>query len=312
MFPGQSSGSPGMLDRIVSAWPPASAIVDHASVLLGRDLRRHYRGAADTVFAANQDVQVGVFLASYLHQQALAAQGITADLSLGLSLGEYNHLVHIGALTFDEALRLVDTRGRLYDAGPDGLMTSVFPMPLEELIPLVEPSRALGTVEIASLNSPSQHVIAGDRAAVEDATARIEEADSAVQAVVIGQRIPMHTSIFRGVGRAFRPHLEAVEWAAPTRPYRPNVTGEPIDAPTGAEICDLLECHVSSPVRWRASIDAVVARHPDACFIEVGPGAVLFNLLHKQWHANPKLRTDDLTDPSAHLSRVVSELACVS
>jgi [acyl-carrier-protein] S-malonyltransferase len=312
MFPGQSSRSGAMFDRIVAAWPAAETIIDAASAVLGRDLRRHYQQPPDEAFATNRDVQVGVFLASYLHQQALASCGITGDVSLGLSLGEYNHLVHIGAVGFEDALHLVDTRGRLYDDGPDGMMTSVFPLPLEELEPLLEPSRHLGIVEVANLNSPGQNVIAGARAAVEDAMARIEDFDPGVQTVVIERRIPMHTSVFRDVGRALRSHLDAASLTQPVKPYRPNVAGGPVDVASGHEIADFLERHVSSPVLWRRSIDEVAARYPDACFVEVGPGAVLFNMLQKSWRPNPKMKTDDLGDPRAQLARVVSELGCVA
>jgi len=48
-----------------------------------------------------------------------------AGRSLGLSLGEYSHLVHIGALELDDALRLVDERGRCYDEAPPGTMATV-------------------------------------------------------------------------------------------------------------------------------------------------------------------------------------------
>src|SRR4051794_31373407 len=112
MFPGQSSGYPGMLDRAVASWPAGAAIVDRASAILNRDLAEQYREGNDHAFESNEDVQVGVFLTSYLYQQALTDRGVVGDLSLGLSLGEYNHLVHIGAIEFDDALRLVATRGR--------------------------------------------------------------------------------------------------------------------------------------------------------------------------------------------------------
>src|SRR5690606_3180638 len=118
MFPGQSSCHPEMLARIVSAWPPATAVIAEASGILSRDLARHYLPDTPAMLARNRDIQVGVFLCSYLHQRALAARGVHGDLSLGLSLGEYNHLVHIGALDFPAALRLVDARGAAYDDGP--------------------------------------------------------------------------------------------------------------------------------------------------------------------------------------------------
>lgn len=292
MFPGQSSCHAQMLTRIVSAWPPAAAVIAEASDILSRDLGRHYLPDNTAIFARNRDIQVGVFLCSYLHQRALAARGVGGDLSLGLSLGEYNHLVHIGALDFPAALRLVDARGAAYDDGPESMMASIFPMSVEEIEPYLALARAVGVVDVANLNSPSQNVIAGERAAVEAAIALIEEEAPEVQAVVIERRIPTHTPVFRPVAAALAPHLEAAPWQVPALPYVANVLGEMIAEADGATIARLLRRHVYSPVRWRHSIDLLATRYPDARFVEVGPGAVLFNLLQRRWHANPKYRTD--------------------
>ena len=85
-----------MLDRVIDIWPEAQAIVDQASKHLGRDLLKIIH--SEKAFESNQTVQVAVFLTSYLYCEALRKRGITVAHSLGLSLGEYNHLVHIGAI----------------------------------------------------------------------------------------------------------------------------------------------------------------------------------------------------------------------
>ncbi len=46
-----------------------------------------------------------MFVANHMMLSLLQAEGVDAELSLGLSLGEYNHLVHIGALELPEAPR---------------------------------------------------------------------------------------------------------------------------------------------------------------------------------------------------------------
>ena len=89
------------------------------------------------------------------------------DASIGLSLGEYNHLLHIGALAFEDALRLVAARGAAYDQGPLGAMAAVFPVDEAAVLDAIERLAPVGIVEIANFNSPSQFVLAGDRAAVD-------------------------------------------------------------------------------------------------------------------------------------------------
>jgi hypothetical protein len=58
-------------------------------------------------------------------------------------------------------------------------------------------------------------------------------------------------------------------------------------------------------VRWQASIEAVVARGGEQVFVEVGPRAVLFNLLAKSFR---RARTDDENDLAGHLRALASEL----
>lgn len=306
MFPGQSSRYPEMIERILDAWRPASEIVARASDILDRNLRSHYR-QGEAAFERNRDVQVGVFLTSYLHCCALEATGITAEASLGLSLGEYNHLVHIGALGFEDTLRLVDARGRAYDQGPAGMMACIQPASVDEVQTLIDRARVHGQVCIANYNSPSQQVIAGDHPAVQAVLGLCED-ELFVQPIVIEQSIPMHTPGFRPAADLLRPHLQRAPWRRPVRPYVPNVTARPLESAEAEDIIELLYQHVYSPVRWRESIDVLVDRYPDSEFIEVGPGGVLSNLLQKRWHTVRKYKSDSRSDLAQNLGSLQGEL----
>jgi [acyl-carrier-protein] S-malonyltransferase len=291
LFPGQSSRDPGMLERVLAAWPPAAALVAEASAALGRDLRAAYHprhGAA--MFADNRAVQVGVFLCSHLHLQALRSQGIEGDLSLGLSLGEYNHLVHIGALSFADALRLVDARGAAYDRGPTGMTAAVFPLSYEELAEFVVRASVHGLVEVVNFNSPTQHVIAGERPAVQ-ALLRLLDEESPAEVVILDNRLPLHSPLFKPVADELHPHLLRADWRRPRGPYHTNVRPGAIVAPTPPEFVALLTRQVAEPVYWRQAVDEVADRHPTAEFIEVGPRTVLSNLL-RRWRSNPRRQTD--------------------
>lgn len=308
MFPGQSSRYPEMIDRL-TAWAGVDArdVIEQASMALGRDIRAHYRADNPQIYATNRDVQIGVFLANHIHLVALERAGVHAQLSLGLSLGEYNHLVHIGALGFLDAVRLVDARGAAYDAGPEGAMASVFPLPLDDLEEVVSRARAHGPLEIVNLNSPTQNVIAGAQTAI-DAAAAILDDEHGAECRVIEQRVPMHASIFAPVAAALRPALAQTTFRKPRYPYLPNVLGRFEDEPLPARIADLLAQHVYSPVLFRASIDFIAEHYPDAAFIEVGPRAVLFNLLSRKWRPNPRFKTDAPEDPGRAFESTTREL----
>lgn len=292
MFPGQSSRDPRMFERLRALDAEATCdVLARASRVVGRDLAAHYRPENAAAFATNRDVQVGVFVASHAHLVALERTGVRADVSMGLSLGEYNHLVHAGAIEFEDALALVDARGAAYDAGPEGSMACVFPLPLDELVGTVERARELGPLEIVNLNSPTQNVIAGARDAVAAACRWLEEEQGCTW-VLIEDRIPMHASMFRPVAHTLARVLHRAPWRAPRLPYLPNVTATLEHAPTATRIAGCLTRHVFSPVLWRQSIELVTRHTPDAIFVEVGPRTVLYNLLSRSWKRNPRFATD--------------------
>lgn len=299
MFPGQSSWRSGMLARIAEASPEGASVLDRAESVLGRDLLALDALARPT---SNRDVQIAVVVASLMTLAALDAAGIRADSSLGLSLGEYVHLAHIGAIGTDELLRLVDFRGRAYDEGPPGKMVAVFPLPEEDLR-LVLAAHGAGVVEIANLNSPTQHVVGGPHADV-DRVVKVLERDHFVELKTIESRIPMHTSTFEPVAKIFRARVEHVSFATPTLAYRPNVESSVLHEPTAADFVRCLSAHVCRPVYWRTSIERVCAEDPSVVFVEVGPGRVLTNLLQRKWIAHRRHAIgDDIRSGIASIER---------
>jgi [acyl-carrier-protein] S-malonyltransferase len=307
MFPGQSSRAVDAVEKLAARHRRCAELVEAASDLLGRDLARHYRADNPDIFRTNQDVQVGVLLANRLYAMLLDDVGVTADLSLGLSLGEYSHIVDIGGLSWGDALQLVDARGAAYDAGPDGAMAALSPASEDDMRKLLSRVATVGAAAISNHNSPTQFVIAGERAAIRAALA-IAADEFFLHGVVIEERIPMHCRLFAGVADAFRPYLKGTAWRPASRPYIANVTGEIVDHPTPAIFIESLARHVCEAVLWRQSMEAVAARHPSAVFIEVGPRSVLFNLLHPRWLMHRKFKTDDEGEPLQQVERIATAL----
>ncbi|MEZ4338954.1 MAG: ACP S-malonyltransferase [Sandaracinaceae bacterium] len=309
MFPGQSSRDPAMVERAFAmATGVAADVFDEASDVLGRDLRAHFLGDPGDLFATNRDIQLGVFLTSHVHLKALQAEGIDAELSLGLSLGEYNHLVHIGALDFADAVRLVDIRGGLYAEGPEGAMAAIFPIDPDDLAPLLEEARMLGSVDVAVHGSPTQTVVAGTRAAVQHVAARADD-EHLCESVLIEDRVPMHVPLFAPVAERFGPALAAAPWRRAERPYLPNVEGRHVAQNGPSTYVEPLRRHVFERVRWRESIDFLFAEHDDLSFVEVGPRQALTNLLSPRWHRAPRHHTDHPEGPEGGFHALVEELA---
>jgi [acyl-carrier-protein] S-malonyltransferase len=292
LFGGQSSRDAFMFDRLEAVDPRLGAAARARA-------ERHAQGDP-TDFSSNRTIQVAVLAAVLGWRELLAERGLTSTASAGLSLGEYAHLVDIGALDAEDALALVARRGELYDAGPAGCMAAILPTPWEELAPLVERvAAAHGGPEAlapAVFNSPTQTVVGGDAAAVEALIAAADE-ELYARGILIEARIPMHTPRFAPVAPAFRSVLERTRWAsAPRAHYWPNVTAT-ATAATPATVVDHLTRHVLEPVLWRDTVDRLIARYPDAVFVEPGPGTVIRDLMARRWH--PEVGTLALDDPEA-------------
>jgi [acyl-carrier-protein] S-malonyltransferase len=308
LFPGQISAAPAIVSRALAVHPAAAKVADRARHVLGvrADRALDPNGA---VLESNRDVQIAVFLATQMHLAALEAEGVDAALSLGLSLGEYSHVVHIGALDFAEALALVDERGRCYDAAPRGVMVTVLAADHDAVAAAVETAAAHGVVVISNYNTPLQHVIAGESAAVRRAV-EILESEHGAWTTTIEERVAMHSPLMREAAEAFALALERADWRDPRRPYLPNVCARLLPRPRPQDFIRHLARHVSEPVRWQASIDHLLLEHPDAHLVEVGPGGVLHNMLARAWRDTPRARTDapQGEDPRDWFARTVEAL----
>ena len=291
MFPGQNSRYAQMIDR-QREWSGCERILQDASDVLRRNLSEHYRADNSQMFSQNRDVQIGVFLASYILGERLAAEGIRSDASLGLSLGEYNHLVEIGALSFTSALCTLDARGCAYENGPRGLMKSVLPCDAKQVQRALESAAVLGSADLAIELSGKHFVISGETEAVQAAAAFLEE-EAFVQAHVIDSTLPMHSRVFRPAADAFLGALEKADWRPARKAYLPNVDGQFLVNGRPAEYVDRLYRHVFSTVRWSRSLATIVDRYPNALLVEVGPKCILYNSVRREYRHLGCFRTDD-------------------
>jgi [acyl-carrier-protein] S-malonyltransferase len=291
LFGAQSSRDAGMFDRLEAVDP-----------VVGRRAReraaRHAAGDP-TDFSSNRTIQVSVVAATLGWLEVVNNAGLTSTASAGLSLGEYAHLVDIGALDAESALALVAQRGALYDTGPDGAMAAIFPAARYELGPLLERIAAAhgGATALAPavFNSPTQTVVAGSHAAVAELMEAAED-ELYARGVIVEDRIPMHTLRFHPVAEPFRAVLAQARWTGRARvAYRPNVGGTvaPSDSDT---IVDCLARHVWNAVQWRDTVDGLVAAYPDAVFLETGPRTVLRDLMMRRWHQGRTVFAVDALD----------------
>lgn len=287
VFPGQGSHFVGMGKDVYAAFPVAREIFQEADATLGFPLTELcFNGPAeeltDTVNQQPALLTVSVALLESLKANG-AFRGAEPRFCAGHSLGEYTALVAAGALDFSHALRLVRERGRLMkEAGEKtpGGMAAILGLEdrlIEEICRVASEQAGGPGVVCANYNAPGQIVISGQKEAVEIAIALAKER-GAKRVIPLAITIASHSPLMAEAARRFAEAVAATPIRDAIIPVVANVTGQPIT--TVAEIRQELVQQLTSPVRWTASVQHMVAQGVGT-FYEIGPKDVLTGLIRR-------------------------------
>jgi [acyl-carrier-protein] S-malonyltransferase len=284
VFPGQGAQTVGMAGDWVDAHPEAAALFARAADILGYDLLGICREGPAEKLNATSVSQPAILVTSLAALEVLrgregnplAATRITA----GLSLGEYTALVFAGALEFDDAVRLVDVRGRAMQECAEqrpGAMVAVLGMEREPLAALCDEHRGSDVLEVANVLCPGNIVVSGSATACRrlEAAALAAGAMKCVPLEVAGA---FHTALMQPAVERLSAALAQATVRPPRIPVVSNVDARPHTDPD--EIRGLLARQVVGVVEWNASMSYLLSTGVRAVW-EVGPGRVLRGLMKR-------------------------------
>jgi [acyl-carrier-protein] S-malonyltransferase len=281
LFPGQGSQVPGMGRDLADAYPEARRTFEEADDLLGFALSRlAWDGPAEEL-TATSNAQPAILAHSVAAFRVVEARLGSVALAAGHSLGEFSAWIAAGTLTFADGVRTVRRRGELMQqsgAERPGTMAAVLGLDdaaVEQVCR--EASAAGGDCVPANYNSPGQLVISGDVPAVERAI-ELAKAAGAKRAMRLNVSGAFHSPLMAVAREGLEAQLASATLSRPRFPVVSNVTAEPVRDEGAAR--RLLVDQLTSPVRWTASMQAMVAAGATQ-FFEMGPGSVLSGLLRR-------------------------------
>lgn len=289
LCPGQGSQAAGMAEYLWDR-PVARKTFAEAGEVLGWDIGELCRRGSMEELTRTDRTQLAILTCSVAVWRVLDEKGASFAVAAGHSLGEYSALVATGHMTFPDALRVVDVRGRGMQACAEqhgGTMAAIIGLEGEVVEGVCA---ALSDVWPANYNSPGQVVISGSvdsvRAAGEAALAK-----GAKRVLRLSVSGAFHTPFMEGAAEALAEALAEVRFG-PARARFYSTTE--LRHPEPEELAGVLARQLMSPVKFSQSAEALLggADAPERG-LEVGPGNVLTGLMKRIARDFPMAATGD-------------------
>lgn len=303
VFPGQGSQHPGMAQDLYRNHPDVRDLFAAAGEILGRDMASLCFDTPREVLDLTINTQIAVLVADLAAWRAFSERSAATPLVMaGHSLGEYAALHAAGAVSLEDVLSLVQRRAEYHqEAVPagDGAMAAVLGLDREEVEELCrEFDGEDRCVVLSGDNAPGQTAVSGHAGAVAEVIAAAGKRGKALRLPI---SVPCHCRLLRGAARRLEADLGVVSFGHCKVPVIPNCDPGLLHSPERTS--ELLVRQITSPVRWRETIERMAALGVDT-IVELGPKKTLTGLVKR---IDPRLRILNVED-GASLAKTLAAL----
>ena len=288
LFPGQGAQFVGMGKDIVEQYPQAKALFERANEIVGYDLATLCLAGPEEKINATTISQPAIFVVSAALLELFGASGIQADVTAGLSMGEYTALYAAGVISFEDGLKLVQKRGAAMQAAADaseGSMVSIMGLDEVKVIELCEEASQGELLVAVNFNCPGQIVVSGAVGACKRAVELAPKYD-AIKAIPLSVAGAFHSDMMKPAADELAQALADCPIQAPDSiKVIANITA---DYYTSADdIRHGLVKQLIQPILWQSCMEKLLGEGVEN-FYEIGPGRVLTGLM-KRIHRKTKV-----------------------
>lgn len=266
--------------------PEVARMYDVAERILGYDLKKLVLEGPENLLNQTLHSQPALLIAGLAAVEKLKHENPSAldqiSYVAGLSLGEYTALVFAGALTFEDALRLVQVRAMAMQAASEttkGEMMTVIGLEDAALKRHCVKARKLTKefVQISNFLNPKGRVISGQPNAVA-AVRNVLQANTSVRLFDVPVSGAFHTKLMASARDALVESLGNTEIREPTIPVVANINGRPYNSPE--DIQEGLARQLVDQVMWQKSIEYMIDKGIKVMY-DMGPGKQIMGMIRQ-------------------------------
>lgn len=284
LFPGQGSQYVGMGKDVYDKYEEAREIYNKANKILGINTQKLCFETSEEELSKTENTQIAIALTSLSILEVIKTKGIKAEITAGLSLGEYVALTYAQYLNLEECLKLLQKRSYYmanYIPKEEYAMAAVMGIESDKIEEICRDIKKQGKFVVpANYNYTNQTVISGNIEAVEEAIEKLKEA-GAIKIVKLKTSGPFHTEKLEKARELYTKELQKVEieYKKSEIEVIKNIDGTTYNERDNFQ--EILSKHIVSPVRFDKAIKIMKERDIDT-FIEIGPGKSITGFIKKE------------------------------
>eukprot|EP00793_Prasinoderma_coloniale_P004705 PRCOL_00000466-RA len=278
LFPGQGSQAVGMCKDVADI-PAVKEMFEKASKVLGYDLLDVCLNGPKEKIDNTVHSQPALFVGGLAAVEKLRNEDPQkveqCSCTAGLSLGEYTALVFAGAMSFDDAIKVVKVRAEGMAAAaesgdPHGMLSVVGlgDAEIESVCKAVREKMPGKTCQVANLLFPQGRVVSGHHVCLDEAQ-KLATAKGALKAQKVAVSGAFHTPLMQPASEALAKVLDEVTIKDPRIPVYSNVTAMPFEK--AEDIKAFLKRQLVEPVLWESTVKTLIGKGKNELF-ELGPG----------------------------------------